>query len=75
MIKEVKAYKMLKGYRNMPPRDIKSLIDIIMKAQKILIENPEISEMDLNPVMSYPDRALIVDARFILNRIDKKHPN
>ncbi len=42
MIKEVKAYKMLKGYRNMPPRDIKSLIDIIMKAQKILIENPEI---------------------------------
>jgi acetyl-CoA synthetase (ADP-forming) len=56
----------------MPPRDIKSLIDIIMKAQKILIENPEISEMDLNPVMSYPDKALIVDARFILKKTEEK---
>ncbi len=73
MIREVKAYKMLKGYRNMPPRDIKSLIYIIMKAQKILVENPEISEMDLNPVMSYPDKALIVDARFILKKTNKEH--
>ena len=66
MMREVKAYKLLKGYRGKPPRDLEALKNIIMKSQRIMIDNPEIGEMDLNPVMSYPEGALVVDARFIL---------
>ena len=66
MMREVKAYRLLKGYRGKPPRDLEALKKIIMKSQRIMVDNPEIREMDLNPVMSYPEGALVVDARFIL---------
>ncbi|ABM80024.1 acetate--CoA ligase family protein [Hyperthermus butylicus] len=68
MINEIKASKILKGYRNLPPRDIKALIKVIMAAQKLMVENPEIRELDLNPVLSYPDSAITVDARIIVGR-------
>ncbi|NOZ89123.1 MAG: acetyl-CoA synthetase [Crenarchaeota archaeon] len=66
MMREVRAYRLLQGYRGKPPRDLEALADIVMAAQRIMMDNPEISEMDINPVMSYPKGALAVDARFIL---------
>jgi len=66
MMTEVKAYRLLRGYRGKPPRDLDALADIIMAMQRIMLDNPEIAEADLNPVMSYPRGALVVDARFIL---------
>ena len=68
MMQEVKAYKLLKGYRGKPPRDLDALADIIMALQRIMLDIPEIREADLNPVMSYPKGALVVDARFILEK-------
>lgn len=67
MIAEVKAYRLLKGYRGKPPRDLEALKDVVMAAQRIMLDNPEVAEMDLNPVMSYPEGALAVDARVILS--------
>jgi len=67
MMGEVRAYRLLRGYRGMPPRDLDALADIVMKTQEIMVDNPEIAEMDLNPVMSYPRGALAVDARVILS--------
>ena len=66
MMKEVKAYRLLTGYRGKPPRDLDALADIVMKAQAIMAENPWVKEMDMNPVMSYPSGALVVDARILL---------
>jgi len=66
MIREIKAYKILEGYRGQPPRDLDALADIIVKVSKLMLENPEISEMDINPVISYEKGAYAVDARFIL---------
>lgn len=66
MMREIRAYRLLQGYRGKPPRDLEALADIIMAVQEIMTENPEIREMDLNPVMSYPQGALAVDARIIL---------
>ncbi|BEP18206.1 acetate--CoA ligase family protein [Pyrofollis japonicus] len=70
MIQEVKAYKIIRGYRNIAPRDIDSLVNIIMAVQRIMEENPEISEMDLNPILSYEKGkgALAVDVRIILRK-------
>ena len=70
MIKEVKAYKIIRGYRNIAPRDIDSLIKIIMAVQNLMKENPEINEMDLNPILSYEKGkgALAVDVRIILKK-------
>ncbi len=68
MIKEIKAHKILEGYRNTPPVNKEALADIIVKVAKLLEENPEIDSLDLNPIIAYPDKAIVVDARIILKK-------
>ncbi len=66
MIKEIKSYKILAGYRGSPPVDIDSLKDALIKVGQIGLDVEEISEMDLNPVIAYPEGIKVVDARIIL---------
>ncbi len=66
MISDVKAYPLLKGYRNTPPADIGALVKILVNTSKLVTEHQEIKELDLNPVMVYEKGAKTVDARIIL---------
>jgi len=66
MITELKAYPLLKGYRNTPPEDIDALINILCSTSRLVMDNPEIKELDLNPVIAYQTGAKTVDARIIL---------
>jgi len=66
MITEVKAYPLLKGYRSVPPSDIKAIINILVNVSKLVMEHQEIKELDLNPIMVYQRGAKTVDARIIL---------
>jgi acetyl-CoA synthetase (ADP-forming) len=66
MIREIKGYPLLKGYRGQPPADENAIIDTIMKTSKLLIDLPQISQLDLNPIFVYEKGAKIVDARIIL---------
>jgi len=66
MIGEIKGYPILKGYRGQDPADIPFLEDLIVKVSEFVDKNPEIKELDLNPVFAYKDGALAVDARIIL---------
>lgn len=67
MVKEIKAYKILKGYRGKKPANIKSLVDILMKTSNMLEQNPEIKELDINPIFPLPKKAVAVDARIIID--------
>ena len=51
LITSTKAYHLLSGARGKPPADIGSLKDIILRLAKIAEENPEIYELEINPVM------------------------
>lgn len=66
MVEEVKAYPLLKGYRNLPPADLEAIVDILVKTSMLVMEHPEIKELDLNPVMVYSKGAKTVDARIVL---------
>ena len=66
MIKEVKAYPLLKGYRNLPPADTDAIANILVNTSKLVIEHQEIKELDLNPIMVYRKGAKTVDARILL---------
>ncbi|MGB9741327.1 MAG: acetate--CoA ligase family protein [Candidatus Bathyarchaeia archaeon] len=66
MISEVKAYPLLKGYRNLPPADIDAIVKILVSTSKLVMEHQEIKELDLNPIMVYERGAKTVDARIIL---------
>ena len=66
MITEIKGYEILKGARGNPPRDIQAIEEVLMKVSKLTMENPEISEIDLNPIFVFEKGLQIVDARMIL---------
>jgi acetyl-CoA synthetase (ADP-forming) len=66
MVTKVKAYPLLKGYRNTPPADIDAIISVLLNTSRLVMDYPEIKELDLNPIMAYEKGAKTVDARIIL---------
>ena len=66
MITEIKGYEILKGARGNPPRDIQAIEEVLMKVSKLTTENPEINEIDLNPIFVFEKGLQVVDARMIL---------
>lgn len=68
MIKEIKGYPLLQGYRGKEPANISALVEIILKISKLIEENPHIKELELNPIFAYRNKAVAVDARIILER-------
>ncbi|MBE9514863.1 MAG: acetate--CoA ligase family protein [Chloroflexi bacterium] len=66
MVREIKGYPILKGYRGQKPASIPALEKLIVKVSQFVEKNPQIEELDLNPVFAYPDKAVAVDARIIL---------
>ncbi|MDP2682665.1 MAG: acetate--CoA ligase family protein [Deltaproteobacteria bacterium] len=66
MIKEIKAYPLLTGYRGSEPCDIDAIADVIIKVGDIISEMDDIKEMEINPLITYPDKVIAVDARVIL---------
>jgi acyl-CoA synthetase (NDP forming) len=66
MISEIKGYQILKGIRGEEPKDIEAIKDILLKISQLTLENPEIKEIDLNPVFVFNEGLQVVDARMIL---------
>ncbi len=66
MIKETKVYRILSGYRDEKPRDIEKIAELLVNLSRLVEENPEIKEIDLNPTFSLPEGVFVADARFIL---------
>ena len=67
MLKEVKFSDLiLKGFRGQKPADANSIIDVILSVSKIMESNPEIKELDINPLFATPEAAIAADVRIIL---------
>jgi len=66
MIREIKGYPLLEGYRGSEPVDVANLESMILKVSEFVDKNPDIKELDLNPVFAYGDGAVAVDARVVL---------
>ena len=66
MIKEIKGYPLLEGYRGGEPVNIDYLEEMLLKVSDFVEQNPEIKELDLNPIFAYSDGAVAVDARIVL---------
>ncbi len=66
MIKEIKGYPLLEGYRGQEPVDVNNLEELILKVSNFVEQHPEVKELDLNPIFAYKDGAVAVDARVIL---------
>jgi acetyl coenzyme A synthetase (ADP forming)-like protein len=63
LVREGKAGRLVAGFRGAPPADEAALVDLLLRLAKLAEEVPELAELDLNPVLALPDRAVAVDAR------------
>jgi len=58
-----KAGRLVAGFRGTPAADPVALADLVLRLGRLAEEFPEVSELDLNPVIAGPDGCLAVDAR------------
>ncbi len=65
MIGEINGSPLLKGARGTVPVDTEKLAHLLVNVSKMLDENQEICELDLNPIIAYEDGYLAVDVRVI----------
>lgn len=71
MVRELKGYPLLEGYRGREKVNMAYLENLLLKVSDFVEKNPEVKELDLNPIFAYSDGALAVDARVILEKQKK----
>jgi acyl-CoA synthetase (NDP forming) len=71
MVHSLKGYPIIKGMRGMRGIKESSFLDIICRLSALTEVAPEISEMDLNPLMGTKDFVVAVDARIRIEKTDK----
>ena len=70
MVQSIKAYRVLQGIRGKPPADIKAAKLCILRLSAMVSNHPEIAELDINPLILYPEGqgCVVADARIVLSR-------
>jgi len=70
MVRSIRAYRVLQGIRGKPPADIKAVTLCILRLSAMVANHPEIAELDINPLIVYPEGqgCVVADARIILSR-------
>jgi acetyltransferase len=70
LMQETKAYSLLQGYRNRPAADMERLEEMIIRLSELLIDFPEIAELDMNPVLIKDGNPVAVDARILVSPLE-----
>lgn len=70
LMQETKVYSLLKGYRNRKAADMELLEEMIVRLSQLLIDFPEITELDMNPVLIKDGNPVAVDARILISPTD-----
>ena len=67
MMEQTHIFRALKGVRGRKPIDMPALESLLVRFSQLVIEQPWISEIDINPLLAGPDRLLALDARIVLH--------
>jgi acetyltransferase len=66
MMEQTKIYKALKGVRGRKPVDMQALEELMVRFSQLVVEQPWIKEIDINPLLASPERLLALDARVVV---------
>jgi len=66
MVREIKGWPLLSGARGRAPLDVRAIEELLVKVSRLALAEPEIKEMDLNPISLREDGAVILDARVLV---------
>jgi len=67
MIESLKIYPLLKGYRGLPPKNIDKLIQVLIRLSYLAADYPEITELDINPLLVTTEDVIALDARIVVD--------
>jgi acetyltransferase len=67
MMEQTRIYKALKGERGHTSVDLNALEELLVRFSDLIIENPAIEEIDINPVLASADRFIALDARVVVH--------
>jgi acetyl coenzyme A synthetase (ADP forming)-like protein len=67
MIQQLRGYRLIRGFRNLPEMDEKTFIRILDQAGRMFSGEVQMVEFDLNPIILYPDGVCAVDARIYVS--------
>ena len=67
MIEQTRIVKALKGVRGMPGVNMGSLETLLVRFSNLVVDNPRIKEIDINPLLAAGDRFVALDARVVLH--------
>jgi acyl-CoA synthetase (NDP forming)/GNAT superfamily N-acetyltransferase len=74
LIGSIHSAPLLRGHRGSPPADLGALRDLLLRVSRLADDLPEITELDLNPVIARPDGAYVVDARIKVRPYQAQDP-
>ena len=65
LLAQLKSYKLLTGFRGEPPVDLDAVAQALVSLSRLALENPDLQELDINPLIATPAGCLAVDARIV----------
>jgi acyl-CoA synthetase (NDP forming) len=74
LIGSIRSAPLLHGHRGQPPADLGALRALLLRVSRLADDLPEVTELDLNPVMARPDGAFVVDARIEVTPYRRQDP-
>ena len=66
MMKRTRVFRVLQGYRHLPPANLDLLVELLVRVSQLVTDFPEIVELDLNPLLLIGNRVVAVDARITI---------
>ncbi len=74
LIHSIRSAPLLLGHRGSPGADLGALRDLLLRVSRLADDLPEVTELDLNPVIARPDGAYVVDARIKVRPYQAQDP-
>ncbi|RLC87645.1 MAG: CoA-binding protein, partial [Chloroflexi bacterium] len=68
MISEVRGSRLLQGVRGQAPADVGAVVEALLGLSRLLVECPEVAEIDVNPLLVFEHGVAAVDARVVVDR-------
>lgn len=72
MLKSLRSWPLLEGYRGRAGIDVDRLVDVLLRLSTLVVDLPEILELDINPLWVTPDQAVALDARVLVRRNSRR---
>jgi acetyltransferase len=75
LIEQTKIYTALKGVRGRKPVNLQALEELLVRFSQLVVEQPWIKEIDINPLLASPERLLALDARVVVHGLEMAEEN